>query len=72
MLVSCLKSCSRPWSVREVALVPCVGCVVVALSVLRVLLFVYEVSMLRECKDSRLTAMLVWDRWRYGYGECGV
>ena len=33
---------------------------VVAVSVMRVLLFVLYVYMLRECDGARLTAMLVW------------
>ena len=34
--------------------------VVVAVTVLRVLLFVLHVCMLRECEDARFTAMQVW------------
>ena len=33
---------------------------VVALTVMRVLLFVLHVCLLRECDGARLTAMLVW------------
>ena len=33
---------------------------VVAVTVMRVLLFVLHVCMLRECDGARLTAMLVW------------
>ena len=33
---------------------------VVAVTVMRVLVFVLHVSMLRECDGARLTAMLVW------------
>ena len=38
--------------------------VMVAVTVMRVLLFVLLVCMLRECEGARLTAMLVW-----GVGE---
>ena len=38
--------------------------VVVAVTVMRVLLFVLHVCMLRECEGARLTVMLVW-----GLGE---
>ena len=34
--------------------------VVVAVTVMRVLLFVLHVCLLRECAGARLTAMLVW------------
>ena len=33
---------------------------VVAVTVMRVLLFVLDVCMLRECEGARVTAMLVW------------
>ena len=33
---------------------------VVAVTVMRVLVFVLHVSMLRECDGARLTAMVVW------------
>ena len=33
---------------------------VVAVTVMRVLLFVVHVCMLRECEGSRVTAILVW------------
>ena len=33
---------------------------IVAATVMRVLLFVWDVSMLRECGSVRVTAMLVW------------
>ena len=42
----CVYSCSRPWSVCKVVFVPYV---VGAVTVIRVLLFVLDVSMLREC-----------------------
>ena len=32
----------------------------VALTVMRVLLFVLDMSMLRDCDDARVTEMLVW------------
>ena len=41
----------------SVVLVPCVGG---TLTVMRVLLFLCEVSMLRECEGARVTAVLVW------------
>ena len=41
---------------------------VVAVTVMRVLLFVMHVCLLRECDCARLTVMLVWG-WM-GYGEC--
>ena len=46
------------WSVCEVVVVPYVDAVV-AVTVMRVLLFVLHVCMLRECDGARLTAMLV-------------
>ena len=36
------------------------------MTVMRVLLFVLDVSMLREGEDARVTAVLVW-----GTGRCG-
>ena len=33
---------------------------VIAVTVMRVLLFVLHVSMLRECEGARLTTMLAW------------
>ena len=33
---------------------------VVAVTVMRVLLFVFHVFMLRECEGARVTTMLVW------------
>ena len=54
----CIK-CGRLWSVCGVVVVPYVG-VVVAVTVMRVLLFVLDVYMLRVCEGSRLTEMLVW------------
>ena len=53
----CLWSCGRIWSVCDVVVVPYVDAVV-AVTVMRVLLFVLHVYLLREC--ARLTAMLVW------------
>ena len=49
-----LQSCSRPWCVCEIVLIPCVVGAVVALTVMRVLLLVCEASMLRECKCARV------------------
>ena len=46
------------WSVREVVLVPYVDAVVVV-TVMRVLLFLLDVCLLRECDGARLTEMLV-------------
>ena len=47
------------WSVCEVVVVPYVDAEV-AVTVIRVLLFVLHVCMLKECDGARLTAMLVW------------
>ena len=59
-LCACVESCRCQWSVCEVILVPfAVGVVV---TVMRVLLFVWDASMLRECGSARVTAMLVWGR----------
>ena len=44
MLLWCLYSCVRPWSVCEVVLVPYVD----AVTVMHVLLFVFHMCMLRE------------------------
>ena len=49
-------SCGRPWSVCEVVSVPYVG-EVVALTVMRVLLFVMHVNMVRECDGARVTVV---------------
>ena len=45
---------------------------VVAVTVMRVLLFVLHVCMLRECECAKVTEMLVWGGgWmRCGCGEC--
>ena len=59
-VVLCLWSCGRLWSVCEVVVVPYVDAVV-AVNVMRVLLFVLHVFLLRECDGARLTAMLVWE-----------
>ena len=53
--VSLCCVCSRLWYVCEVVDIPYVDAVV-ALNVMRILLFVY---MLRECEGARLTEMLV-------------
>ena len=57
--VSLCCVCSRLWPVCEVIVVHYVDAVV-AVTVMRVLLFVLHVCMLRECDGARLTAMLVW------------
>ena len=44
---------------------------VVAVIVMRVLLFVLHVYMLRECEGARLAAMRVWG-WMMCGGECRV
>ena len=62
-----LWSCGHLWSVCEVVVVPSLDAVV-AVTVVRVLLFVLHVCLLRECDGARLTAMLVW-RWMR-CGEC--
>ena len=53
--------------VCEVVVIPYVDAVV-AVTVMRVLLFVLHVCLLRECDGVRLTAMLVWGCMRCG--EC--
>ena len=45
---------------------------VVAVTEIYVLLFVFHVCMLRECKGAMVTEMLVWDMGRCGCGECGA
>ena len=57
--VSLCCVCGRLWSVCEVVVVPYVD-EVVAVTVMRVLLFVLHVCLLRYCDGVRLTAMLVW------------
>ena len=69
VLVLCLWSCGRLWSVCEVVVVSYVDEVVVV-TVMRVLLFVLHVCLLRECDGVGLTAMLVWGWMRCG--ECGA
>ena len=54
----CLLSCGRLWSVCDVVVVPYVEAVV-AVTVMRVLLFVLHVGQRRECAGARLTVMLV-------------
>ena len=58
MSLSCV--CGRLWSVCDVVVVPYVD-EVVAVTVMRVLLFVLHVCLLRECDGVRLTAMLGWE-----------
>ena len=55
----CMCSCGRLWCVCEVVVVPYVDAVV-AVTVMRVLLFVLHVCLLRECDSTRFTTMLVW------------
>ena len=43
---------------------------VVAVTVMRVLLFVLHVSMVKECDGARVTVMLVWGTGRCSCGEC--
>ena len=62
-------SCGHLWSVYEVVVVLYVE-EVVAVTVMRVLLFVLNVCLLRECDGARLTALLVWGWMRCG--ECGA
>ena len=57
--VSLCCVCGRLWSVCEVAVVPYVD-EVVAVTVMRVLLFVLHMCLPRECDRVWLTAMLVW------------
>ena len=59
LLLLGLSACGHPWSVCEVVLVPYVDAAV-AVTVLRVMLFLLDVCMLRECKGARVTAMLLW------------
>ena len=47
------------WAVCEIVVVPYMD-TVVAVTVMRVLLFVLRVCMLRECAGARVTAILVW------------
>ena len=57
--VSLCCVCGCIWCVCEVVVVPYVD-EVVAVTVIRVLLFVLHMSLLRESDGTRLTAMLVW------------
>ena len=64
--VSLCCVCGRLLSVCEVVVVPDVDAVV-AVTVMRVLLFALHVCLLRECGGVRLTEMLVWgmdEVWR--------
>ena len=54
-----LKSGSRLWFVGEVVVVPYKD-TVVALTVMRLLLFVLHVCMLKKCDCARVTAILEW------------
>ena len=69
MLVWCVLSFGRTWTVCEVVLVPYVNAMG-AVNVMRVLLFVLHVCMLKEYKAARLMAMQVWGRGMCGCGEC--
>ena len=51
-------------------MVPYVVGAAVSVTMMHVLLFVLNVCMLRECEGARVTAMLVWDQGRCGFGEC--
>ena len=52
-------------------MVSCVVGAVVAVTVMRVPLFVFDASMLREYESEMMTAMLVWGRRMYGCAMCG-
>ena len=56
LLLLCLWSCGRLWSVCEVGMVPYVD-EVVTVTVLRVLLLVLHVCMLRECKGNGIAGV---------------
>ena len=66
--VSLYCVCGRLLSVCEVVVVPYVDAVV-AVTVMRSLLFALHVCLLRECDGVRLTAMLVWRWTRCGDGR---
>ena len=51
MIMWCVCSCGRTWSLCDVVLVLYLVGAVVALTVMRVLLFVLDVSRQRECED---------------------
>ena len=51
-------------------MVPNVVGAVVAVTVMKVLLFVLHVYMLRKCESARVTAMLVCGPGRCVFGEC--
>ena len=59
MFLSFVVACVLVRDVCEVVAVHYVDAVV-AVTVMRVLLFVLHVCMLRECEGARVTAMLVW------------
>ena len=67
----CRLSCSRLWSVCQVVVVPSVDAVV-AVTVVRALLFVFDVFMPRECEGARVTAMLVWGMEEVWFGVCSA
>ena len=69
-LYHCVVSVFIWSSVCAVVVVPCVDAVV-AVTVMRVLLFVLYVCMLRECDGARFTAMLVWGMVVVSVGHVG-
>ena len=64
LILLLMGMCGRPWSVYEVVMVPHVN----AVTVMCVLLFVLDVSMLRECEGVKVTETGVGD----GGGVFGV
>ena len=58
----CLHACDRLFSVCEVVLIPYVDAVV-AVTVMRVLLFVLHVCMLRECEGDGNAGMGMVEVW---------
>ena len=68
--VSLCCVCGHLWSVCEVVVVPYVD-EVVAVTVLRVMLFMLHVYLLRECDGARLTEMLVWVMDEVSAGHVG-
>ena len=51
--------CEAMWYVCEVVSVPYLDAMVVV-TMMRLLLFVLHVSVVRECDDARVTAILAW------------
>ena len=60
VVVWCLKSCGRLWSVCEVIFVPYMDTEV---AVMRVLLFVLHVCMMRECEGDDTTGIGMGQVW---------